>query len=96
MIKKIIAGLKERWYRLHKTTRHAGGSAVLLMIAAGVMQMTGHTIDWAAAALISFVFGLIKELLQINTIKTLAYDVMLNSVGIALTVCALAALGNKI
>jgi len=78
VFKKIIDGLKERWYCLPKWQRHMGGSAVIVMVLAGIMQKTPYGIDWLVAGGGSLLVGIIKELLEDNTTKTFLIDVGLN------------------
>lgn len=95
MIKKIIDGLKVRWYALPKWQRHAGGSAVLVMIFSAISQLWGP-IDWAFGALASMLIGVLKETKEKNTFASAMKDILLNMAGILFVIFALIILGNKI
>lgn len=94
-IKEVLRGIKEKWYGLPKWQRHAGGSAVLMMVFSAITQLWGP-IDWVTGALASLIYGVIKEGLEDNTFATAMKDIMLNLAGVLFVIFVLIILGNKI
>jgi hypothetical protein len=81
-IKRTLIGIKNSWYLLPNWQRHAGGSWVLIMCVAGIMQRFGD-INWPLAGLIVFALGILKECFdKKNTLTEALKDIVWNILGI--------------
>jgi hypothetical protein len=94
---RVLRGIKESWYLLPNWQRHAGGSAVLVMIFTGIQQMIHSPLNWALSAVISLSLGVIKELLEEeNTWTEALKDIVWNILGVVFVVLCVFVLGNDL
>lgn len=93
----MLESIKKRWNELPNWQRHAGGSAVLVMVFSAFTQLWGP-IDWAMGAFFALAYGVFKEAFfdKNNTIPEAMKDIAWNVIGIAFVILVLIVLGNKI
>jgi len=74
------------YYRIPKWLRHVAGSAFLAWVAVGIISKFTGDYNFVAGASISWVIGLVKELIENRgDVKAIGYDMTLNLFGILLS-----------
>lgn len=92
----FFSGIRERWYALPNWQRHAGGTAVIVMLMAGVQDFILGGISWIGACVLAWLLAFAKEMLDSDCGSDTATDLWWNTVGVIFVLLVIMVLGNNI